>query len=346
MSSITNGLFGGGKGLDFEAKSADLINNGIGNTQSLEQYNQAQGALQQQQALANQLAGANGIQNQSDVYNQLQQMAAGQGPNPAQAQLANATGANTANQAALMAGQRGASSNPALIARQAAMQGSANQQNAIGQGAALQAQQSQNAINAAGQLAGQQVGNQMAGQSAYTQAAQNSQQNALNAINQQNQARLGNTSQQNNANVSIAQEAAKQQGEIFGNVMGAGAKALMMADGGQIGPQSHVGQYFHKMANGGKVPALLSPGEKYLDPKAVEQVKQGANPMQVGQTVPGKPVVGGAKNSYANDNVKATLEEGGVVVPRSVTKSKDADDKARAFVEAVLSRKGKGLPKK
>jgi len=40
------------------------------------------------------------------------------------------------------------------------------------------------------------------------------------------------------------------------------------------------------MANGGKVPALVSPGEKYLNPQAVQQVAQGANPMSVGETIP------------------------------------------------------------
>jgi hypothetical protein len=95
------------------------------------------------------------------------------------------------------------------------------------------------------------------------------------------------------------------------------------------------------MAQGGKVPALVSPGEKYLDPKDVQKVARGANPMKVAETIPGKPVVGGAKNSYANDTVEKNLDEGGVVLPRSVTQSKDADSKARAFVAAILAKKGK-----
>ncbi len=94
------------------------------------------------------------------------------------------------------------------------------------------------------------------------------------------------------------------------------------------------------MAKGGKVPAMVSPGEKYLPPQAVEAVKQGANPMKEGKTVPGKPKVGGAKNDYANDTVKAELDEGGIVLPRSVTQAKDSDKKAEQFVLAVLAKHG------
>jgi hypothetical protein len=98
-------------------------------------------------------------------------------------------------------------------------------------------------------------------------------------------------------------------------------------------------------AQGGKVPAMVSPGEKYLPPDSVEQVKKGGNPMSLGRTIPGKPKVSGAKDSYANDTVPATLEEGGIVLPRSVTQSKNPDWAAHKFVRDTLMKSG-GMPRK
>lgn len=119
-------------------------------------------AMNQQGALAGQLGGAGGIgaqtgaigglQNvlaaQQGTAGQLQGIANGTGPNPAQAALNQSTGQNIAAQAALMAGQRGAGSNVGLLARQVAQQGAATQQQAVGQGATMQAQQQLAAINA------------------------------------------------------------------------------------------------------------------------------------------------------------------------------------------------------
>ena len=121
----------------FQQQLAGL--NGIGNEQST--YNQ-------QQALSNQLAFNNGAGNQASVFQQqqslanaLQKQAAGTGINPVQNQLNENTGTNVANEAALMASQRGAGANAGLLARQAAQQGAATQQQAVGQAATLQAQQ-------------------------------------------------------------------------------------------------------------------------------------------------------------------------------------------------------------
>ncbi len=131
------------------------------------------------------------------------------------------------------------------------------------------------------------------------------------------------------------------------------------AEGGDVqkpkaGPQSFVGRHFHglhstalPMATGDQVPALVSPGERYLPPQEVEAVAEGVkSPMQAGEKIPGKPKVGGAKNSYANDTVPKTLDEGGIVIPRSITQAKDAPEKAAAFIRDVLARHGKGMPKK
>lgn len=117
------------------------------------------GALSQQQALNNALAsgvynqnaavaGLQGVAGQqANTARQYQDISEGRGPNPALAALHQATGENVANQAALMAGQRGAGANVGLIARQAAQQGANTQQQAVGQGATLQAQQQMNALS-------------------------------------------------------------------------------------------------------------------------------------------------------------------------------------------------------
>lgn len=93
-------------------------------------------------------------------------------------------------------------------------------------------------------------------------------------------------------------------------------------------------------ARGGRVPALVSPGERYLPPQAVAQVLKGKDPMKAGEKIGGTPKVGGAKNSYANDTVPKTLEEGGVVLPRTVTKSKAPSEAGRRFVEAIAKKHG------
>lgn len=47
-------------------------------------------------------------------------------------------------------------------------------------------------------------------------------------------------------------------------------------------------------------------------------------------------------NSYANDKVPAMLSEGEIVLPRSVTKSKNPPAAAMRFVQAVMAKKSKG----
>jgi hypothetical protein len=188
----------------------------------------------------------------------------------------------------------------------------------------------QNAANIANTQAAQQAN----ANQAYSNAALQGQSNIMGGANAYNQTQ--------------AQQRAAQlqaQGNILGGALGAAGTAMVMAaEGGEIAkPQSHVGQHFY--ANGGEVPALVSPGEKYLSPEAVAKVKSGANPMSVGETIPGKPKIAGTKNSYANDTIPKTLEEGGIVLPRSITKSKNPDKAAEAFVAAILARKGKGLKK-
>ncbi len=277
-------------------------------------------------------------------------------------------------------------------------------------------------------MANTQAAQQAQSTGAYTSATQNEQQALLNAIAQQNNARVGMQSNVNNVNSSIAQLTGQDQLSTFHSVAGGlsglpmlgaegGEVPKKMAQGGDIsgipdatsGPTSNAGRYFndslltanmgqaaaplqikkHSSSNpssalsgegspmsmaggpgdaggagaaggldalapmavmaaakGGKVPALLSPGEKYLSPKDVKKVEKGESPMKAGKTVPGEAKVKGAKNSYANDTIPATLQEGGIVLPRSVTQSKNPDKKAAEFVRAIMDRKGKKLPKK
>lgn len=276
------------------------------------------------------------------------------------AALNNATGQNVANQAALMASQRGAGSNAGLLARQAAMQGANLQQQAAGQGAALQANQSLNALNQLGGLANQQVAQQGQAVGNLNQFAQGNQQNVYNALGQQNNANVSNASQMNSANASIAAGNQKGQQGILGGLLGGvgsvlsgggiggalGKVAQNLASGGEVqpklksnAPRSAFGMHIHGLAQGGQVPVMLSPGEKVLSPQEAAQVAEGAkSPMQA-KVVPGKAKVKG--DNEVNDTFHTKLEEGSIVIPR--TKAGNEKD-AAAFVRAhysSLSKKSK-----
>jgi hypothetical protein len=99
---------------------------------------------------------------QQQLLGQLGQQAQGMGPSAAQRGLAEATGQNVAQTAALMASKRGAGANAGLVGRQAAMQGANIQQQAAGQAATLRAQEQLAAQQQLGGMAGQQLG-QIAG---------------------------------------------------------------------------------------------------------------------------------------------------------------------------------------
>jgi hypothetical protein len=61
--------------------------------------------------------------------------------------------------------------------------------------------------------------------------------------------------------------------------------------------------------------------------------------MKVGGTVPGKPEVGGAVDSYKNDKVPAKVPPHTIIVPRSSTKSKNPDRSSRDFVSKTLAKR-------
>lgn len=266
------------------------------------------GAVNAQNALAQQLAsGAGNIyQQQLDLGNALRQQAAGQGPNPAQAMLANATGQNVANQAALMAGQRGAGANVGMIARQAGQQGAGIQQQAAGQAASLQAQQ------------------QLAAQQQLQQQQQAMQQNALQAQGAATQAALGHQGNLlnyqtgvNQANADVAAGNAKRNAGLIGGLISGAADVLpfMFSQGGQVPEHlAHISNIYH---GGGKVDAMVSPGEGYVKPDDAQKVADGKKHLKaVTKEIPGKAKVEG--DSQKNDTVHAKLDAGGVVIPRSI----------------------------
>lgn len=406
------GVSGGAGGSGFAGPNGANITNPVEAGQTATAYQQSQDAQAQQRNLLAALQGQNGIQNQSNVYNQLQGVANGTGPNPAQAMLAQQTGQNVANQAALMAGQRGAGANAGLIARQAAQAGGNLQQQAVGQGATMQANQSLNAIGQAGQLAGQQVGQQQNQTNQNTGSQQAQQQMLYNATQGVNQAQVSNQASINAANAGLANTNLQGQQGMIGGIMNGigGAAGLAKAQGGMIhayagggdvsasGPQSSFGKMLSGMgssmqsggygnpganalaqgmgnftgalmaprpmtttpmggpiaggqgenmgmqntmmaANGGKVPALVSPGEQYIPPQEVKQVAEGKkDPLKAGEKIPGTPKYPG--NDYRNDTVSKTLDEGGLVIPNAIMQSKNPHWAAKKFVEEELA-KGK-----
>lgn len=234
-------VYGQGQGLNAQMAA----NNAVG----------AQGqAMGQQQGLNQQLANANGIGTQGSAISGLQNVAAqqqgtanmygdiaaGRGPNPAQAALNQSTGQNVANQAALMAGQRGAGANVGLLARQAAQQGAATQQQAVGQSATLQANQ------------------QIAGLQGLSGAQQNmgATQQAIGALGttQVGQQQSGITQQAAQAGQMVGQQQAQQQnlaGQAQNQVANqmANQQALAGQAGNQVQQQLSANQAVTGQAN-------------------------------------------------------------------------------------------------
>lgn len=484
------GSIGGALGLNnnFQAGSAS-ITPGTSVGQLNTAYGGAQNALTNQNNLATTLQpqAQTAVNNQNAVANQELGIVNGTGPNPALAQLAQTTGQNVNAQAALQAGQRGASGNVGLMARQIGQQGAATQEAGVGQAATLSAQ---NQIAAGQNLAGlsnnqvAQAGSAITGQNTAQQNEQNILQGANTAANN---AAVGMQSNINNVNAATAAGNQSQANNILGDVgsaassifgslahggmvkedhvklaeMNAAAlkhgranfdaggpvsfggqysavqqpgavniaapmampavtdkyggdaastaikayndaaaqkatndqvknslselnntpqlqqpvvgdsaiadltgQSSMLGDqslgsvapsaelqmpgmgsgsgfarGGQIceGPHGHVAAF---LAQGGSVPAMVSPGERYLSPEEVRQViHEGKNPLKLGKKIPGKPKVKG--DSLKNDVVPATLEEGGVVLPRHIT-SKMSPEKAELFVHRAAARRKAG----
>lgn len=328
--AFIGGLFSGDKGANFEAKGAN-IQQPTTTGQANEQYGNAQNALQYQKAFLDAVSAQNGLQNQANVYNQLQDIYGGKGPNAAQAMLNQSTGQNVANQAALMAGQRGAGANVGLMARQAAQQGAGIQQQAVGQGATLQAQQAMNALSAAGSLANQQVAQQAAANQNYNQFAQGEQSNVLNALAGQNAANVNMQGNMNNANAGIAQgNQAFQAGAFKGLMNGASSASSMMsmAKGGMV----------KGYADGGDVaqPNMGGNLDQMVD---VQQPQPAANPTgpqsNVGKVLAGTP--DSAMMFQAPNNPHAAAIEKDAESTFSPSSSKDSGGGSGGGMGSMLS---------
>jgi hypothetical protein len=266
MGFVTD-MFDSDKGAGFQAQKANILQP-VNTSQTQNAYDQTQGGMAQQQAFLNALGGQGGIQNQSSVFNQQQGLAnmlgaqaMGYGPNPAMAQLAQTTGQNTANQAALMAGQRGSGANAGLLARQAGQQGAGIQQNAVGQAAVMRAQQQLAAQQALqGQqanmanLAGTQVSQQANTLQNYNTTAQQQQQALLNALANYNNTNVTMQSNVNNANAGLANTNAQGQQAMFGGALKGASSFLNMG-------MAHGGEVQHFDGGGMAEPQLTMPSQ-------------------------------------------------------------------------------------
>lgn len=277
MSSIVSAITGGGSGssgnagMNFSAQPSPNMITPVTKSQLDQQYTNTQTGLDQQNAFLRAVQAQNGLGNQANVFGQMQGVANGTGPNPAQAQLAQATGANVSNQAAMMAGQRGAGSNVGMMSRQAAQQGANTQQQSAGQAATLQAQQSLGALNQMGGIATNQANQQANATNAYSNAALGSQQNMLGAAGAFNNANVGMQSNINSTNAGISGVTAQGQNQMMGNMMGGIGSAFQMipsmfgSSGGSGDFVTSATQAAGGYAEGGNV-------EK-LEPSAWENIK-------------------------------------------------------------------------
>ena len=251
---------------------------------------------------------------QQGLANQLLAQSQGQGPNPAQAQLAQNTANNVATQGALMASQRGASANAGLMARQAAQQGAATQQAAVGQSATLQAQQqlaAQNALmNQQATMGSQNIAQEGVGANLYGQSG--------NLQNAQNSGLVQNYGMAQGINAKTAGENADAVNKTTGGLMN-GAGGILSA----------------LLSKGGEVPSHLSEIARIYHGDFMKEAKN----FKDGGGVPGKAQIQG--DSPKNDTVPALLSPGEEVLPRSVTQAPDAPEKAKEFVQHLMKIKGK-----
>lgn len=175
-----------------------------------------------------------------------------------------------------------------------------------------------------------------------------------------------------NAQVASGNQQASQA--IVGGIMSGAGAAMGMAHGGMVRkmsdggmaddsdpstPQSGVGRFLSGMGTdmgqqqngqqkpptngfsqfGGGIGKMLTSQMPALIAGAAPALAHGGRVMKSGGNVPGKAKMKG--DSPKNDTVKAMLSPGEIVIPRSVTESKDAPKKAAEFVAAVLAKKGR-----
>lgn len=305
-------LFGQNK---YEANSAPLAQTDYGNLINTAANNATAGYGNSQNIQAQQQQLADALLAQSQ----------GKGPNIAQDTLNQATGTNVANQAALMASSRGSSANPALIAREAAMQGANTQQQAAGQAATMRAQQQIAAqTGLAQQQAAMQSGN--ISEQGINAGLLNTGAAAQNAQNKENIANYAMVQGINSAN---SHSNTSGMSDTIGNILSGGAGAGAAAASGKGG----AGMLAALAYKGGKIPDHLAKMATIYHPNFATEAKD----FRAGGPVPGHAQVAG--NSPKNDTVPAMLSPGEEVLPRTITQSSDAPKKAAEFVRHLQEKK-------
>jgi hypothetical protein len=298
----TQGIGGISQALGLNAASAN-ITPGTNVNQLNNAYTGANNAINAQVGLANTLTpqASNAAANQNAVAQQELNMTQGAGPNPAQNQLAQATGTNVANQAALMAGQRGASGNVGLAARNIGQQGASTQQQAAGQAATLQAQQQIAAQQNLANLANQQIGQTQGATTALNTAQQNEQNILQNANTAANNNAVGMQSNINDVNAQA------NKGILGGITSGLSSLAggLKLAKGGEVHPVhgKHKLDFVHKMAQMGLKHYDAGTPDGPIsdsDPSGIESFQEGfrkATHYADGGQISGNPLIGAIANS-------------------------------------------------
>jgi hypothetical protein len=227
------GLNGGINGTGFAAPGGPSSLFGTTNEQQImNSYAGVQQNLGGQAGLLQALQQQNGLGNQSQVYGQLQGVANGTGPNPAQAQYQANIQNIAAQQAGAISSQKGIS--PALANREIAQQGGAAMQNAAAQGQANTAAQQLGAMQQSGQMANTMAANQIGQQNANTGSQLAEQGNVLNAAGAANQGAIAMQGNINNINGMLAGQTMGQQNSLMTGALTGGGSLVMGAKGGMV----------------------------------------------------------------------------------------------------------------
>jgi hypothetical protein len=298
-------------------------------------YGSAISQALQQAGVGNKAAGTTSGQ-QSQLAGMLFGLANGQGPNPALLQQQQQTNANTGMTNGLIASQRGM--NTGLAARDAAYANAAANQQSVGQGALMSAEQQLGATSQLGSaLANQQAGNLglinanngILNTAAQGQQGQNNTQLGLQGLAQQTGAENANLAQQADAlNAGVQGQNVQSGSQLLGASMGALGAGLAAAAKASKG-----GRIRAPMAK--RVPVLVSPGEKMLPPEIANNPLAAAWMASHGPSIPGHSPYPG--DDSRNDTVLTMAPEGTVVLPRTKANKPAL---AAAFVSARSRRHG------
>lgn len=130
-----------------------------------------------------------------------------------------------------------------------------------------------------------------------------------------------------------------QGGQALGAGIGKGLKALFSSSKPSGTPSPADSTQLNTMGNG---PGIQAPAAQAL-PDGTRTAARGGkidtkDKLKAGGPVPGKAKVKG--DSLKNDNVKALLSPGEIVVPRSIATHPHAPELAAKFVAATLAKQG------